>query len=261
MDVIIKADKEKLTFGAFARDIWLPSVVASKGEGAMEARILRLHLLPWFADMRVCEISGADIQKWRKNLEKRGFKPASINRFLMALRSAFNYARESGLIKISPVAGIQARKITKRMKPEISQEKFNALLENLWSDADPKSRALLLVAITGASKNEILSSRWDEWRGDNLFCSKSGKNISLNSNARHILDDLAQNKTCDWIFPNKSRSGPLNDIFCHWAALRDKLGLAAVRILDLNSLYRQWRPQTANSPNGNASAQKAGANA
>jgi integrase len=122
---------------------------------------LKVHLLPFFGDMKLNEIRPRDIDRYTslkllKTLKrKKGLSPKTINLHLSTLRRALVLAREWELIAVIP----PIRRL-KEEKPEFFFLDFGEA-ERLIEAADPEWRTMIVVALkTGMRLGELLALRW-----------------------------------------------------------------------------------------------------
>ena len=63
------------------------------------------------------KVTALDIREWKAFMDTRGWKPATVNRRLAALRSYFDWALSHGLISVNPTHGIKDKR-TERVAPK-----------------------------------------------------------------------------------------------------------------------------------------------
>ena len=76
-------------------------------------QILNRDVLPVIGSLKMNRINALHIQQIINNLEKRGLRPATIKRRLVAVNSVFQYAFRMGVIDEDPVNRIQPPKMVK----------------------------------------------------------------------------------------------------------------------------------------------------
>jgi integrase len=165
------------TFHEFASE-WL---AARKREGLAEKTIADLcwslsnHLLPFFADHRLSEITPQEVDRYKvakaserqtierarargKTVRERGLSNNSVNHTLSDLAQVLETALEYGLIASNPASGKRRRlKSTRPSRPWVEPEQLPALLDA----ASGTGRALLaLLAGAGLPIGEALALRW-----------------------------------------------------------------------------------------------------
>jgi len=126
----------------------------------------------------------ADVKAYRQDLVTRGYKPASIAHKLVVLRRFYEAAREAGLRRDNPAAGIRPPKTRAADDsfPYLSQVDLALLLRALPRDRSEKAlrdRSLLaLMALQGLRTVEIVRANVTdlERRGDSWTLLVHGKN-------------------------------------------------------------------------------------
>lgn len=135
----------------YARSNNKPSEVASK-EGAF-----RNHLIPFFGRMRLDEIDGRIIERFKAKKLAEELAPKTINNFLTMLHKLLAVAVEWNIIGHAP-----AMKWLKAPEPEFDFLDFEEA-ERLRAAGDGEWAAMITVALkTGMRLGELLALRWDD---------------------------------------------------------------------------------------------------
>jgi len=201
--------------------------VASKTDSA---KFNRLRLAKWqhdeLASKRVIEVTTHDINEWiERNLERpskrtgRALLPATVNRELNLMSSAWNYAvKDRRWIETNPCHGARRPEQGRpRKRPLLTSKEIAAIRVASGYDSDPELRTLtsrvgacvLLALETGMRSGEILRIRpIDYWRDKCTLHvaaieqggrkgARSGRattdpsrNVPLTAHAMEILDRL-----------------------------------------------------------------------
>ena len=175
--------REEPTFHEFASE-W---VAAREAEGLAAKTLVDLrwslerHLLPYFADFRLGEITAQDVDRYKvakvreraaieaeraaalkrgERFSERGLANGSINHTLRHLAQILETAVEYGLIGSNAATGKRRRlKATRPARPWVEPEQLMALLD----ETSGVGRVLLgLLAGTGLRIGEALALRWGD---------------------------------------------------------------------------------------------------
>lgn len=224
----------------FVRLRWLPSVRAGKYSWRVDERISRQHILPFFGPMKLNAIDQTHIAEWLETFDSRNFAASTLDRIAYVLKDIFKAAEGAGFIAPgrSPARGIHYSDEKRGSLIELDEAAVEGLLAKLMESDKTEARAIAMLALTGASKNEILSARWENYFPEKKLLvveSPSGKKrrLWLDERARKILDDAARTKNSPWIFPGRDRAKPVSQIFPFWNQIRKDCGLEGARLRDL----------------------------
>jgi integrase len=137
-----------------------------------------------------------------KSERLRSVKPATLNKDLGTLKSAFNYALRLSLINENPFNKVNKISLPDKERLSISYIELNSLLGVIDK---PYFRNIVLFAVnSGLRQGEIINLQWKDIDFNNLtitirnkatFKTKSGKMriIPLTNKLRDILKDIAGN--------------------------------------------------------------------
>ena len=198
---------------------------------------LRNHIVPFFGDMRVADITRVDVQRW---FDSMSGAPGTANRALPVLSVMMTRAE---LWDLRPQGSNPCRNMrryrTKLRERFLSLDELKRLGFVLDHAEDRQAAAAIrLLLFTGARSSEITGLRWD-WIRDTravLPDSKSGpKTIQLPPPARAVLQSLPRRSR--FVFPNPHGTAPMNDLGRRWLKLRALAGLDGVRIHDCRHTF------------------------
>lgn len=116
------------------------------------------YLIPALGVTLVTEVSPVQVERLVHDLAARGLAPGTINRVLATLRSAMAHAVRTGLIPVSPVAGIRVPAAVERPIRTWTPDEAARFLDHLPDDGMGMLWRLLLV--TGMRRGEALALRW-----------------------------------------------------------------------------------------------------
>jgi integrase len=117
-------------------------------------------------------------------------------------------------------------------------------LEDLAKDENQvAAKAILLLLLTGARRNEITHARWEhvDLETSTLFVplSKSGKPryVFLNVAAVDVLRSVSRLPGNPYVFPSTVTGRPSASLHFPWHRIRTKAGLPGVRLHDLRHSF------------------------
>src|SRR6185503_16689131 len=122
----------------------------------------------------------------------------------------------------------------------LSMEEAQRLIGSIEQDEnDIAARAIMLLLLTGARRNEITHARWEylDWEKRTLLVpvSKSGKprSIALNATAMEMLRAILRDRTSPYILPSPVTGQPSPSLFFPWQRIRTRARLPDLRLHDL----------------------------
>ena len=195
-------------YEAFLEQYWRSASPGWKPSTQRAAQQYRRHILERaFPGQFLDEIEHADAVRWHASVT-RSNGPGAANRAMEFLRAAFNKAELWGYIAehSNPFRGIKANRQRKieRYLTEDEMARLGAALPELFKSDRLPATAILLLALTGCRRGEILDLTWSEVRGRRLVLqdSKTGPRIVwLGSEARGLLDSLPRSPSEPRVFP------------------------------------------------------------
>lgn len=144
------------TFGAFTESFLDWSDTNNKPSAAYAKRmILKNHLSPFFAGMRLSVIGPEEIERFKAEKVRAGFNPKSVNNHLAVLRSMLNLAVEWKKIPAAP-------KVKELRLPPQSFEflTFEEADRFLAAAADEWRVAFTVAVKTGVRSGELRALKW-----------------------------------------------------------------------------------------------------
>jgi integrase len=218
-----------LTFGALAAKF------IAAGMAKQHALDRLNHLLPFFADMPVREISTSTVRRYRQERHsQRTLKEATVNRDLSVLRRVLYWGVEEGLLTSNPVARLRMERERRVKRPVLSLREEHLLLK---AAPEHLQKIILCALHTGMRRGEIMSQRWEDIDLDNRILHVSHSKTP-EGEAREI--PLTQ-ALYDTLFLNRRAQGPVFTYDGHairivkttWAASLRRAGIRHVRFHDL----------------------------
>ena len=220
------------------RDRWKPSTLKS-----VES-LLRSRLLPAFGDLPLDRIAPADVDAWFDRFSATS--PGNANKGLALLRQIMNHAVDDGHVAVNP-ARLTRTNPRPRHTRFLSTEEIVRLHEALDAcvaerpDREKQAEIIRLLLYTGCRKSEIKDLRWSEVCGGalRLADAKTGpRTVFLSADARAVIDRQRTGREGTFVFPSPVRPGrPLSDALSLWPRVRERAGLAGVRLHDLRHTY------------------------
>jgi len=183
-------------------------------------RQLNQHLVPFFGDRPLSQISSFEIERYKKARRQMGAAPSTVNRELAVLSHLFNKALEWSWLKALPAKIRRFQEDSGRIL-YLTKEQCAALEEAAAQDQNENVHAFVVTGLrTGMRHSEILAIRREhidlERRVIWIPKAKAG------AREQPITDDLADYLArrqemlppgCPWLFPSPgSRTGHVHTI-------------------------------------------------
>lgn len=160
-----------MTFAEFATGVWLEylenKAVRESTRYSYDA-MLRHHLLPEFAQLRLAEITPLNISNFFAKLRPNKLSAHYQLNIYAMLRTMFEVALEHDLVSASPVRKkLHRPKLLHQEKPTLSVEEIGKILEQIPEEWKP---LFLLDMVTGLRAGELLGLQWKniDWMGQKL---------------------------------------------------------------------------------------------
>lgn len=198
--------KSNMTWGEWVEQ-WWPSrgIEASTAEG--EAGMVRKHLEPTFAKIKVADINRHDVQAWATELATK-LAPGSARRVLGVLVSSLSGAMDAGIIDANPATRIKLPPAPQGREVFLTHAQFDALLEAIPHRDD--AALVLFLANTGLRWGEAAGLHWhnlDVERGiitvSDVLSNGEIKPYPKGRRQRHV-------PVFDWVTSNIDRPEKLN---------------------------------------------------
>lgn len=148
-----------------------------------DARLIRVELLPHWAQRRIAEISKADVLAILDKTADRA--PIMANRLLALVRKLFNWSQERGYIETSPCAGVRAPSKERARDRVLSDDEVSRLLPAFDALGYPFGPLFRIALLTGQRIGEVAGMRWDEINIEQGVWELSGERVK--SGRRHVL--------------------------------------------------------------------------
>jgi integrase len=141
---------------------WRPSTVENYG------RWTDLHVLPRLGARKAHEVEPGDVRRWYRELVAAGAGPATVNRALAVLSSAYSWARSSDewpTIMSNPCLGAigrRAKMAEHRRERYPTGDELERLVGVLRDRSDLPARFFLFCLLTGCRRSEAWSAKWSD---------------------------------------------------------------------------------------------------
>lgn len=189
------AKRKRNTFGAVAADFIESHAKKLKSRAQVE-RLIRVELLPHWADRPIASITRADIKTLLR--DKAKVSVSSADRLLPQISKIFAWALDEEIIAASPAMRLpQLGDATERERVLSPDE-----IRTAWAAFDrmgyPFGPLFKMLLLTGQRRSEVAGMKWSELEADGWLLpatrskSKSGHRVPLSTFAREILVSLPQ---------------------------------------------------------------------
>jgi len=227
---------------------YLPHVQAYKKSWKTDETILRVHVLPVLGNRHLDELKADAIAALVQRMHQKGYATGTTNRVVIILRHLYNLSKKwrvpgSGN---NPTDGLT-------IAPDVCRERFltAAETERLLASIDQDEnrvagKAILLLLMTGARRNEVTFAKWDQvdWQRKVLLVpvSKSGRPraVSLGRMALELLQSVQPIPDNPYIFPSPITGRPSSSLHFPWERIRKRANLADLRLHDLRHSFASF---------------------
>jgi integrase len=233
---------------SFVQERYLPYVRTYKTSWQTDETVLRIHILPKLGGLALDEIKTDAISDLINGMRADGYASGTINRVIVILRYIYNLARKWKVPGGSenPAAGLSVGPDVQRNR-FLSELEAEALVRSINSDENQTAaRAIMLLLLTGARRNEITFAKWDyvDWKNKTLLVpkSKSGRPrvIALNHSAIALLTVTPRIDGNPFIFPSPISGRPSASLHFPWDRIRKRADLTDVRLHDLRHSFASF---------------------
>jgi len=233
------------TLRSFVDDRYLPFVETYKRSWRTDHTVLRIHVLPHLGRYFLDEITTERIIEIVTTMRRDNYAPGTITRVIVILRYLFNLAHKWDVLSgdKNPAAGIPVPPDVQRNR-FLDKDEIEKLVDALAKDENQiAAKAILLLLLTGARRNEVTHARWDDidFKSSTLFVplAKSGKSryVVLNSDAVEVLKSVPQIPGNPYVFPSPITGRPCASLHFPWHRIRTEAGLSDVRLHDLRHTF------------------------
>jgi integrase len=146
----------RITFSEWT-DAYLGTIVHLRNVTRSDyERILRVHLLPAFADHPVAYLEPVDIRRFFAAKQAEGQAPKSLQKIRLVLRQVLETARTSGAIKANPCDGLKLPRAHQKEPVFLSADQVEVLAQ---ATRPPYDVLVRFAAATGLRPSELCGLR------------------------------------------------------------------------------------------------------
>lgn len=209
------------------------------------AIIQRKYLCAYFGKNKdIMCIRKADIEKFKMHLLSKGRTKATVNRYLAAIKRAYNLLIQDDLISYNPVK--------KGCMLEEDNKRARYLSKNEWKKlqlALPESIYTIVVValLSGFRLGNVLNLRWEQIDLTMRFIEltkqeNKGKKIIRQPISENLFEVLMQlgPKEEGYLFINRETGKPYKDIRKSFKTALDKAGIKDFTFHDLRRTFGTW---------------------
>jgi integrase len=233
------------TLRSFVEERYLPFVQTYKRSWQTDEIVLRVHALPRLGHLFLDEITTERITEIVAAMRRDEYAPGTVGRVIVILRFLFNLIRKWNVLRgpENPASGIPIPADVQRNR-FLDKDETKRLVEALARDENQvAAKAILLLLLTGARRNEITHARWEhvDLKASTLFVplSKSGKPryVFLNAAAVNVFRSIPRLPGNPYVFPSPVTGRPSASLHFPWNRIRIKAGLDDLRLHDLRHSF------------------------
>jgi integrase len=202
-------------------------------------RLLRHSVLPHWGKRRIQEIGRRDVLDLIDRIKVRA--PSMAVKVQASVGRVFNWALERGIIAASPLAGMK-RPVREQARERVLEPHE---LAAVWRGAEaigwPYGPIVKLLILTGARRSEVTGMAWSELDLERRLWIKpavrvkSGREhrLPLSPAAVDLLGSLPRVDGSDFVFPNRTGTGPVQQLSDAKVRFDRLCGVSGWRLHDL----------------------------
>jgi len=223
--------------------------VEYKDKGKRNMSYVNVHILPYFSQKKLEEISAKDIRQF---LDSLSHISTTANRCFALLSMAFRKAEDWEYLppKSNPCIGVRKYKENKKQR-FLSPLELIKLEEALTQQEkeQPLSActvsAIRLLMYTGCRESEVLNLKWESVHLEDRYIylpdTKVGESARpLNQKAVDLLTALHPKEGNPYVFYGKISGKPLAEIKTAWRNILKRAGIKDFRIHDLRHSFASF---------------------
>ena len=216
------------------------------GTVAAYRTVLDKYILPALGGMGLEEVGGAEVTALHHGLRDT---PVLANRAVHLLSRMYTLAEAWELVPPgrNPCLAVRRYRTRKRERFLTAEEyrRLGRALKQAESEGEiwpPAIAAIRLLVLTGCRRGEILNLGWadvDRTAGDlRLRDAKAGPRMApLTAPVLRVLDAIPPQEENPWVITGQKAGAGLTGLHYYWRSIRERAGLADVRIHDLRHSY------------------------
>jgi integrase len=213
-------------------------------------RSLRLHIRPALKNLKVADVTFADIDRLHRKITAQG-SPYQANRTIALASKMFSLAIRWGMRETNPAKGIE-RNTEYGRRRYLSSDELVRLTAALAKHPDKQAADIVrLLLLTGARRGEVLGMRWADidltdgtWsKPPSSTKQKEHHQVPLSAPARQLLSEIREQQAGKrrvlptYVFPSIGDTGHVVEIKKSWRRICKAAGVTGLRIHDLRHSY------------------------
>ncbi|MEA2099441.1 MAG: tyrosine-type recombinase/integrase [Campylobacterota bacterium] len=237
-------EPNQITFQEFYNSYYLPYIKTHIKSYETNISIFKNHILPDLKDTPMLNLKKIDVMSYHSNmLHKKNLAPATANKFLIFLNSAYNLANTYELLNdYNPCKGVKEYELNNQRQIFLTKPQAKRLLSEVEKSPNIHLKYIIpMLLLTGARKREVLDATWADFDTlNNLWTipiTKSGKKriLPITPPLKELLETIP--KQTKYLFASPKTKKPYTNIYNSWNTARIKANLPEVRIHDLRHTY------------------------
>lgn len=214
-------------------------------KSARTAIIFTKYILLFFGEKtNVTEIKPYEIDNFKRSLLNKGRTKATVNRYISALKRAYNIMIEEDLIETNPTNKTKKLIEDNRRHRYLSHDEWNKLIIVL----PPEIKSIVIVALlSGLRKNNVLQLKWEQidmnLRTIELLKQENkGKKVIKHpiSNALYKVLMALEPKEKGYVFVNPKTGLPYTSIRKSFDTALKNAGIEDAYFHDLRRTFGTW---------------------
>ncbi len=246
----IVSEKQSILFADFFEVFKEKHIlVAYKDKGHNNLGYAKLHILPYFGQRKLNDITSKDIRSF---LDSLSHIPITANRCFALLSVAFKKAEDWEYLppRSNPCTGVNKYKENKKQR-FLSDAELKRLEDSLIQQLkeQPGSyctvKAIFMILYTGCRVSEILNLKWENVHLQDQYIhlpdTKTGEGARpLNQKAIELLSSMTPKEGNPYVFYGKVPGQPIIEIKRAWKTILKRAGIQDFRIHDLRHSFASF---------------------
>ncbi|NBT86316.1 MAG: site-specific integrase [Alphaproteobacteria bacterium] len=243
-------EKQSILFRDFFEDFKTKHIlVAYKDQGRNNMGYAKSHILPYFGQRKLDEISSKDIRSF---LDSLAHISTTANRCFALLSMAFKKAEDWEYLppRSNPCTGVNKYKENKKQR-FLSDAELKRLENSLIEQQklQPASyctvNAIFMILYTGCRVSEILNLKWENVHLSDSYIhlpdTKTGEGARpLNQKAIDLLSSMTPKEGNPYVFYGKVPGQPIVEIKRAWGTILKRADIKDFRIHDLRHSFASF---------------------
>jgi integrase len=236
------------TFGEFFRDSYLPLIKAKNRTWENAEEMFRLRIEARFGDCPLSQISVQQLRQFHVELKSLGLSGSTSDHHVKLMRHIYSTAISFEVVEKNPASKVPLFNEDNKRSRYVRDDELPRLLGVLKTDANRSVCNLVLwLLATGMRLSEALTLEFSDIdqkagvltvRALNSK-SKRVRHVPLNDVAKEILAGIRKRPGQTRLFIGR-KGEPLVYVHKVWHRLREKAGIADVRLHDLRHTYASY---------------------